>query len=98
MYGPSTLAPRTARLAGVLVALVAFVAAVICAGAASSSSAAATTNGKAANPTATFSWDVAHDVSPPLRDLARNRIAPDAEDPANEPDRGPLATGDGPAG
>ena len=95
MYGPSTLAPRTPRLAGVLVALVAFVAAVICAGAASSSSAAATTNGKAANPTATFSWDVAHDVSPPLRDLARNRIAPDAEDPANEPDRGPLATGDG---
>ncbi len=95
MYGPSTLAPRTARLAGVFVALVAFVAAVICAGAASSSSAAATTNGKAANPTATFSWDVAHDVSPPLRDLARNRIAPDAEDPANEPDRGPLATGDG---
>jgi hypothetical protein len=37
---------------------------------------------------------VAHDLSPPLRDLAAGRIAPDAEDPAEEPERGPIATGD----
>jgi hypothetical protein len=38
---------------------------------------------------------VAHDVSAPLRDLAAGRIPPDAEDPADEEEGGPLATGDG---
>jgi hypothetical protein len=30
-----------------------------------------------------------------LRDLATGRIAPDADDPAEEPDRGPISAGDG---
>src|SRR5437773_5151168 len=83
--------PRAARVSlfgGIL--LVA-----ICAGAASAGPAAAgSTANPAASPTPTVRWDAAHDVSPPLRDLAAGRTAPDAEDPANEPDRGPIATGD----
>jgi hypothetical protein len=67
----------------------------ICAGAAAAGPAAASsTANPAASPTPTVTWAAAHDVSPPLRDLAAGRTAPDAEDPANEPDRGPISAGD----
>src|SRR5438093_1235856 len=83
--------PRAARVS--LIGGILLVA--ICAGAASAGPAAAgSTANPAASPTPTVRWDAAHDVSPPLRDLAAGRTAPDAEDPANEPDRGPIATGD----
>ena len=48
----------------------------------------------AAHPKPTITWDTAHDVSPPLRVLAANRVAPDAEDPADELDLGPMAGAD----
>jgi hypothetical protein len=83
--------PRAARVSlfgGVLLLA-------ICAGAASAGPAAArSTENPAASPKPTVTWAAARDVSPPLRDLAAGRTAPAAEDPANEPDRGPIATGD----
>src|SRR5213595_191610 len=95
MHGASTFEPHGLRPAGALAVLIALLA-VICAGAATSSSAAVRTSGqRGPNLTPKFTWDTAHDVSPPLRDLARGRTAPDAEDPANEPDRGPISAGDG---
>ena len=48
----------------------------------------------AAHPKPRITWDTAHDVSPPLRVLAANRVAPDAEDPADELDLGPMAGAD----
>jgi hypothetical protein len=64
------------------------------AGAASAGPAAARSTENPASPTPTVRWAAARDVSPPLRDLAAGRIAPAAEDPADEPDRGPISTGD----
>jgi hypothetical protein len=96
MHGARTFASRRRRLAGALVVLIGLLTAAICVGAASSGSAAVTSSAQpGANLTPRFTWDVAHDVSPPLRELARNRVAPDADDPADEPERGPIATGDG---
>jgi hypothetical protein len=70
--------------------------AVMCAGAAVGGSAAATSAAPpAASPAPTVTWNAARDVSPPLRDLAAGRTAPFAEDPANEPDRGPISGADG---
>ena len=46
------------------------------------------------SPKPRITWDTAHDVSPPLRVLAANRVAPDAEDPADEPDLGPRPGAD----
>jgi hypothetical protein len=73
-------------------AITAAITAAICAGAASNSSAATNTRGVQGP---TFTWDVAHDVSPTLRDLARDRIPGDAEDPADEVEGGPIAQGEG---
>jgi len=74
-------------------------AAALCAGAAGNGSAAVNPTGASgAAPTPIYSWDVAHDVSAPLWQLALDRIAPDADDPADEPDRGPIATDTGYAG
>ena len=76
-----------------LVAATAAIAAAICAGATSNSSAASSARGSSQGPTVT--WDVAHDTSLPLRDLAAGRIPPgDVEDPGDEEEGGPLATGD----
>jgi hypothetical protein len=69
--------------------------AAICAGAAAGGSAAATSTSRATSPAPTVTWDAAHDVSPPLRDLAAGRKAPAADDPANEPDLGPISKADG---
>ena len=49
---------------------------------------------RARSPKPKITWDTTHDVSPPLRVLAANRVAPDAEDPADEPDLGPRAGAD----
>jgi hypothetical protein len=71
--------------------------AAVCAGAAAGGSAAATAPSArpATKPAPTVTWATAHDVSPPLRDLAASRTAPGADDPAGEPDRGPISIGDG---
>src|SRR3989440_1023167 len=95
MHGASTFEPHGLRLAGALAVLTALLAAAICAGAADSGSAAITPSGRpGANLTPKVTWATAHDVSPPLRDLAAGRTAPAADDPANEPDRGPISAGD----
>jgi len=70
--------------------------AAVCAGAVGNGSAAVNDAQRGANLQPTFTWDVAHDVSPALRDLARDRIPPDdVEDPADELEGGPLADGAG---
>jgi hypothetical protein len=91
MHGILRGTRRRLWLAGAAAATAAITAA-ICAGAASNSSAATT---RAGTQGPTFTWDVAHDVSPTLRDLARDRIPGDAEDPANEVEGGPIAQGEG---
>src|SRR5262245_62173422 len=65
-----------------------------CVGATRASTASASPPANPAAPAPTITWDVARDVSPPLRDLAAGRVAPDGEDPAGEPDRGPISGGD----
>ena len=95
MHGPSRVEPRGLRLAGALALLTALLAAALCAGAAAKGSAAvAGAAHQAASPKPRITWDTAHDVSPPLRVLAANRVAPDAEDPADEPDLGPTPGAD----
>jgi hypothetical protein len=94
MHGPSTYAGRRLRLAGGLAILIGLLAAVAGAGAAKSSVGFSQTAQAAAHPKPRITWDTAHDVSPPLRVLAANRVAPDAEDPANELDLGPMAGAD----
>ena len=95
MHGPSTSEPRMCTLTGALTVLIGLLAVIAFAGAAGTGSAAVNARGaKGPSPTPTITSDVAHDLSPPLRDLAAGRIAPDAEDPAEEPERGPIATGD----
>jgi hypothetical protein len=87
MHGGLRSALRTFGLAGALVVLTGL-------GAAGTAAAAGTPKVKV-KPSSVV-WDTAHDVSPPLRDLAANRIAPDADDPADEADLGPTAAADGP--
>jgi hypothetical protein len=91
MHGSLRGTRRGVRLFGA-VAVTAALAAVICAGAATTSSAATASRGTSQNPV--FTWDAAHDVSPPLRDLAAGRVPGDAEDPADEEEGGPIAQGD----
>jgi hypothetical protein len=91
MHGIIRGTRRRLWLAGAA-AVTAAITAAICAGAASNSSAATT---RAGTQGPTFTWDVAHDVSPTLRELARDRIPGDAEDPANEVEGGPIAQGEG---
>src|SRR5881392_1816411 len=95
MHGLSTFGLRPRWRAGTLGLLMGFVAAALCAGAAGNGSAAVNPTAASGAPvTPTYSWDVAHDVSAPLWQLARDRVAPDAEDPADEQDRGPIPDGD----
>ena len=82
------------RRLGLLVVLVAIVAA-ICIGATRTGAASAAQPATPAAPPPTITWDAAHDLSPPLRDLAAGRIPPDADDPGAEPDEGPISDGDG---
>ena len=99
MHGHLTFGLRPRWRAGTLGLLMSLAAAALCAGAAGNGSAAVNPTGASgAAPTPIYSWDVAHDVSAPLWQLARDRIAPDADDPADEPDRGPIATDTGYAG
>jgi hypothetical protein len=72
------------------------IAAAVCVGATRTGTAAAGQPAEAGSltPTPTVTWATAHDVSPPLRDLAASRVAPDAEDPAEEPDLGPISAAD----
>jgi hypothetical protein len=93
MHGSRIYAGRWLRLAGAL-ALLGLLAAVTGAGAAKGSVGVIQATQAAAHPKPTITWDTAHDVSPPLRVLAANRVAPDAEDPADEADLGPRAGGD----
>jgi hypothetical protein len=94
MHGPSTYAGRRLRLAGFLALLIGLLAAVTGAGAAKGSVGVIQATQAAAHPKPSITWDTAHDVSPPLRVLAANRVAPDAEDPADELDLGPMAGAD----
>jgi hypothetical protein len=96
MYGASRWAHRKFRLAGALAVLGGLLIAAIGAGAAAGGSATTTSQAAslAASPTPKVVYDTAHDVSPPLRDLAAGRIAPDGEDPADETDRGPISAAD----
>ena len=91
MHG-SSFARRGIRLAGALVFLSALLAAAGAAAKGSASVAQAAQQAKSPKPKIT--WDTTHDVSPPLRVLAANRVAPDAEDPADEPDLGPRPGAD----
>src|ERR1051326_3783001 len=92
MHGRSKRESGRLRLAGALALFTGLLAAATIAGAAAKSSAAAA--GAGAHPKPTITWDTAHDLSPPLRVLAANRVAPDAEDPADEPDLGPRPGAD----
>ena len=95
MHGASTFRPHGFRLVGALAVLTGLLVAAMCAGAADSGAAALIPTAQpGANLKPKVTWDTAHDVSPPLRDLARGRTAPHAEDPANEPDRGPISARD----
>src|ERR671937_1018068 len=96
MHRSSTSERRGLRLTGALTVLTGLLAAALCAGAAATGSAAiAPTAQPGASLKPRITWDTAHDVSPPLRVLAAGRTAPHAEDPANEPDRGPISARDG---
>jgi hypothetical protein len=77
-----------------MLAVAVVIAAAVCVGATRTSTAAAGQPATPAAPPPTVTWATAHDVSPPLRDMAAGRIAPDAEDPANEPDLGPISADD----
>ena len=94
MHRPSTYAGRWLRLAGALGLLSGLLAAATGAGVAKASVGVVQATQAAAHPKPTITWDTAHDVSPPLRVLAANRVAPDADDPADELDLGPMAGAD----
>src|SRR5881396_2470351 len=95
MHEPFTAGRHGLRLAGALALLTGLLAIALCAGAAAKGSAAVTRAAlSAVSPKPKITWDTAHDVSPPLRVLAANRVAPDAEDPADEPDLGPTPGAD----
>jgi hypothetical protein len=92
MHGTLGCTRRRLRLF-VAAAVMAALAAAICAGAATKASAVSMSRGTSQGPV--FTWDVAHDTSLPLRDLAAGRIPGEGEDPANEVEGGPLADGVG---
>ena len=92
MHGILRGTRRRSRLLGLAV-LTTAIAAAICVGATSKSSAATAPAGVVQGPTVV--WDAAHDLSPPLREMAAGRIAPDADNPGDEEDEGPLAEGVG---
>ena len=95
MHGTSISAPRRLRLAGVLAVLAGLLVTAIGAGAADGHTATFASGAQPAPSLApTVTWAAAHDVSPPLRDLALGRTAPGADDPATEPDRGPISAAD----
>jgi hypothetical protein len=94
MHRPSTYAGRWLRLAGALGLLSGLLAAATGAGVAKGSVGVVQATQAAAHPKPTITWDTAHDVSPPLRVLAANRVPPDADDPADELDLGPMAGAD----
>src|ERR687888_988959 len=95
MHERFTVGRRGLRLAGALAFLTGLLAIALCAGAAAKGSAAVTRTALSpASPKPTITWNTAHDLSPPLRVLAANRVAPDADDPADEPDRGPTPGAD----
>src|SRR6476659_3080657 len=89
MHGISTDASRRLRLVAALAVLVGLMTAALGVGAANAGSAGVRSVARP-NPKPKFVWDTAHDVSPPLRVLAQGRVAPDAEDPADELDLGPA--------
>jgi hypothetical protein len=93
MHGISTDASRRLRLVGALAVLVGLMTAALGVGAANAGS-AGVRSAAGPNPKPKFIWDTTHDVSPPLRVLAQGRVAPDAEDPADEADLGPTALRD----
>ena len=81
-----------------LVALAVSVAviAAICVGATRTGAASAAQPAATAAPAPTVTFDVAHDVSPPLREMAANHVPPDdVDDPGGEEDDGPIAGADG---
>ena len=92
MHGILRGTRRRSRLLGLAV-LTTAIAAAICVGATSKGSAATAPAGVVQGPTVV--WDAAHDLSPPLREMAAGRIAPDADNPGDEEDEGPLAEGVG---
>src|SRR5919198_1115743 len=92
MHGFFRAPRRRPRLLGLAV-LTTAIAAAICVGATSKSSAATAPAGVVQGPTVV--WDAAHDLSPPLREMAQGRIPPDADNPGDEEDEGPLAEGEG---
>jgi hypothetical protein len=92
MHGILGSTRRRPRLLG-LCAVTTAIAAAICVGATGKSSAGTATAGTVQGPTVV--WDAAHDLSPPLREMAQGRIPPDAENPGDEEDEGPLAEGVG---
>jgi hypothetical protein len=94
MHRPSTYTGRRIRLAGLLALLIGVLAAVTGAGASKSSAGVSQAAQAAAHTSRTITWDIAHDVSPPLRVMAANRVAPDADDPADEEDFGPTPGAD----
>ena len=82
------------RLVGALALLTGLLAIALCAGAAAKGSAAVTRTARSpVSPKPTITSDTAHDLSPPLRVLAANRVAPEADDPADEADLGPTPEG-----
>jgi hypothetical protein len=92
MHGIFGRTRRTPRLLA-LAALTAALAAAVCVGATSNGSAATATAGAVQGPT--IIWDAAHDLSPPLRDMAQGRIPPDVDNLGDEEGEGPLAEGVG---
>ena len=83
------------RWLGALAVSVAVIAA-ICVGATRTGAASAAQPATPAAPAPTITWDAAHDLSPPLRDMAAGRIPPDEiDDPGGEEDDGPISDPDG---
>src|SRR5262245_15805989 len=91
MHRPLGSAPGKSRMLGMFIALVGLAVGAYF-GAAGSAAAAPKVKVKP-----TVVMDTAHDLSPPLRDLAANRTPPaGAEDPSDEVDEGPTPPADGP--
>ena len=76
-------------------ALTLAIAVAVCVRAAQTDAATAAQSAAGTNPAPTFIWATAHDISPPLRDLAAGRVPPEeVENPADEPDLGPISEPD----
>jgi len=91
MHGPCGPALRKFRFVGAFIVLTGLLALGVCFGAAGTAAAA-----KKVKATQTVVFDTAHDLSPPLRDLAAHRVPGGAEDTSDEPDEGPTPAADGP--